>query len=298
MRFKFAVLALVTMTWSPLAHAQLTGAPGMALNDAGLVRYQSRDWVLCAGEEQAQPQRAISACGRIIGERFSRAATASAHYYRSVLYREEGDLERANADVARAIQLLSELVQSEPDNPILMSNLILLRTETRDFAGAAEDYGRLAIRRPQAAEPRVRQGEFLFRSGDYAGAISALDAAAQLEPGNSQAHAGRCEARAAANLELDVAEQACAEAIRLAGESSSTLFSRGFLRFKQGRVEEALSDFEGAGRLDNTNAFAAYGFAVANLRLGRYEEPARALLADVSSAVPDVEAYAQAGLRP
>lgn len=298
MRIKFAVLALAAMTWSPFANAQLAGAPGMALNDAGLVRYQSRDWVQCTSEEQAQLQRAISACGRIIGERFSREATASAHYYRSVLHRQAGDAERADADVARAVQLLRELVQSEPDNPIHMSNLIFLRTEARDFAGAADDYARLATRRPQLTEPRIRQGEFLFRAGDYAGAISAFDAAAQLEPGNSQTHAGRCEARAAANLGLDVAEQACAEALRLSGESSSTLFSRGFLRFKQGRVEEALADFESAGRLDNTNAFAAYGFAVANLRLGRYEEQARALLADVSSAVPDVETYAHAGLRP
>lgn len=298
MRTVFAFLVFVSIVWSPPAHAQLLGAPGMALNDAGVIQYRSRDWVLCASEEQVQPQRAISACGRIIGERFSREASASAHYYRSVLYRQAGEVERANADVARAIQLLSELVQSEPDNPVLMSNLIFLRTETRDFAGAAEDYGRLAMRRPQSAEPRVRQGEFLFRGGDYAGAISAFDAAAQLEPGNPQTHAGRCEARAAANLELDVAEQACVEAIRLSGQSSSALFSRGFLYFKQGRLEEALSDFESAGRLDNTNAFAAYGFAVANLRLGRYEEQARALLADVSRAVPDVETYAQAGMRP
>jgi tetratricopeptide (TPR) repeat protein len=301
MRAQFACLALVfCLAWPGIAAAQFWGSqpPGRAVSNMGFVEIQSRDWAQCTGVEQVQPQRVLSACGRIISERVSREVTAAAHYYRSVVYRQLDDEQRANADMARAAQLLSELVLSEPEDPIHLNNLIFLRFEMRDFAGAAADYAGLASRRPNDAELRLNQGYFLFRAGDYAGAISAFDAAALIAPENAQIQSGRCEARAAANLDLDVAELACADAIRLSGQSSATLFSRGFLRFAQGRLEEAQIDFESAGKQDNTNPFAAYGFAVANLRLGRFEEQSRAILADVSSAVPDVEMYAQAGLRP
>lgn len=245
------------------------------------------------------PQRAIAACGRIIGERSSRETTASAHYYRnyrSLLYRQAGDTARADADVERAITLLTGVLQSEPDDADSLNNLIFLRIQTRDFSAAAMDYARLAALRPQSAELRIHQGEFHFRAADYISAISAFDMAAHIDAANVQAQSGRCEARVAANRELDVAQQACADAMRLSSGSAAALFSQGFLHFKQGNVEAALSSFEASMRQDNNNPFAAYGYAVASLRLGRFESQANELLTSVTSTVPEVEMYAQAGL--
>ncbi len=289
----------VALCAAPPAHAQYWGTqgPGRALSGMGVFVYQSRDWAQCVGaEEGTPPQRAISACGRIIGERASRDFTASALYYRSVLYRQAGDATRADADVERAISLLTQLVQSEPDNADALNNLVFLRSERGDYVGAASDYGRVAARRPQAAEPRLHQGEFFFRAGDYNSAMSSFDMAAQLDPSNALAQSGRCEARAAANRELELAQQACAEALRLSDQSAAALISRGFLNFKLGRFEEALADFTAAGQKDNTNPFGAYGYAVTNLRLGRHEAEATALISQVTTEVPDVEMYARAGM--
>lgn len=285
---------------TPAAHAQFSWGlqqPGSHLSDMGLVTYQSRDWAQCNGSEQIAPQRAIAACGRVISERVSREVTAEAYYRRSVLYRQSGDARRADADVARSIDLLVQLVQAEPDDANVANNLAHLRSETRDYVNGAADFGRLAAIRPQAVEPRLRQGEFFFRAQDYGSAISAFDAAAQIDPSNAQAHSGRCEARAAANREIEIARNACAEALRLSDESAAALFSRGYLNFMQGRIDEAFADFGAAGQKDNTNPYAALGYGAAGVRLG-HEERGRALIAQVTAAVPDVEAYANAGLRP
>ncbi len=263
----------------------------------GFIEYQSRDWAQCTGEEELTPQRAIGACGRIIGERISRDITAAAYHYRSLLYREAGDIARADADASRAADLLVELTQIEPDDPEHTSNLAYLRLQSGAYAAGATDFGRLAAMRPQAIEHRLRQADFFFRARDYMSAAGAFDAATQIDPTNAAAQAGRCEARAAANREIETAAAACEEALQLTSQSSSALFSRGYLNFIQGRIEDARADFLAAGEKDNSNPYAAYGYGVASVRLGQ-EERGRALMAQVVEAVPDVETYANAGLRP
>jgi tetratricopeptide (TPR) repeat protein len=299
-RFVFALAAAAALLSATPAHAQSGwGMSGAARHPQamGIIEYQSRDWAQCAGEEVIAPQRAISACGRIIGERVSRDITATAYFYRSELYRQIGDAQRADADVGRSVSLLTELTQVEPDNPDYASNLAYLRGQMHDYAGGAADFTRLVALRPQAIEHRIRQADFLFRAQDFISAASAFDAAAELDPTNAAVQAGRCEARAAANREIEMAAAACAEALRLTNDSSLALFSRGYFNFMQGRIEDALADFRAAGEKDNTNPYAAYGYGVSSVRLGR-EERGRALIAQVTEAVPDVEAYANAGLRP
>jgi tetratricopeptide (TPR) repeat protein len=263
----------------------------------GFIEYTSRDWAQCSGDEEVAPRRAISACGRVISERYSRDITAGAYHYRSELYREAGDSARADADALRATDLLVELTQAEPDNPEYANNLIYLRMQSKDYVRGAADFGRLASLRPQAIEHRLRQADFFFRARDFLSAASAFDAAAEIDPTNASAQAGRCEARAAANREIEIAVQACEEALGLTSSSSSALFSRGYLNFTQGRIEEAFADFRAAGEKDNANPYAAYGYGVAGVRLG-HEEQGRALIAQATEAAPDVEAYANAGLRP
>jgi Flp pilus assembly protein TadD len=112
---------------------------------------------------------------------------------------------------------------------------------------------------------------------------------------NPRVHGARCEARAAAGVELDVAENACRIAVR---NSASSTFSRGFLRFKQGRFEEAWEDFNNAYQENDTNGFPLYGRGVAAIRLGRQAEGE----ADVSRARAiegdDLDGYVRAGLVP
>ena len=165
----FAVCFALCAGAATAAHAQFWGlqAPGQAVSGMGVVTFQSRDWVQCTGEEQTPPQRAISACGRIIGERMSRDTTATALYYRSVLYRQADQAARADADVERAVEILRALIEAEPSNTEHLNNLIFLRVQTRNFTAAAQDYEMVAAMQPQALEPRLFQAGFLFRAGDY-----------------------------------------------------------------------------------------------------------------------------------
>jgi tetratricopeptide (TPR) repeat protein len=290
--------AVIFLSLTSAAHAQWalqSGAQGRA--GLGIVEYQTRDWAQCGGEEQVPPARAIAACGRIVGERFSREATAEAYYRRARLYQGQGDAEHAQQDFRHCLETLSSLIASHPDDTRFLNNRAGLRMELGDTEGAIADYQRLAVLQPNDPNAQTAVAGMMFRRGDYPGAIRAFDAVAQANPGLAAAHAGRCEARAAARTDLDVAQQACEEALRLSDDSSASLFSRGFLRFVQGDMRAAAADFRAAGEKDNTNPYAAYGYGVVGVRLG-HEQEGRELIAQVSAAVPDVETYAAAGMRP
>ena len=257
----------------------------------------SRDYTQCAGREQVPPQRAISACDRIIGERISREYTSAALFFRARLYRAQGDSDRARRDYDRALETLNAMVMSEPRRWNYWHNRAAVRYELNDFDGAFDDYGHVVALEDTQSLARMRRGAILFRRGAYAEAVAEFDAAARIEPRAADAHRGRCEARAASGSDWANARAACNEALRLSNASAAALSSRGFLNFMEGRTPEAMADFMAAGQKDNANALALYGFSVVTVRMGQ-EEEGRALMARVTARFPDVEIYVAAGLRP
>jgi tetratricopeptide (TPR) repeat protein len=106
----------------------------------------------------------------------------------------------------------------------------------------------------------------------------------------------RCSARAAAGVELDVAEQICDRAVRESEGDADALMARGFLRFKQAQYERAQEDFAAALRSRPDLASALLGRGVLRLRAGDAGGGAdieRARMLDSG-----VAAYEAAGLRP
>lgn len=263
----------------------------------GIIEYESRDWAQCVGAEQIAPSRAIAACGRIIAERYSREITVAGLYYRALLYKQQGDAEHARADLTRARDTLAGMIRSEPRGLANYERHAEISLLLDDMPAAFEDYVRIAEINGDSAQADYLRGASAFRQHDYAEAIRFYDAAADAKPSSAAYHAGRCEARAAAAVDLEAARSACEEAVRISGGSAEALFSRGYLNFREGRIEDALADFRAALERDNTNAFAAYGYGVVGTRLG-HEQEGQTMMEQASAAVPDVLIYQRAGLTP
>jgi tetratricopeptide (TPR) repeat protein len=300
MRMSADFFAVMTAFWlvPQTCPAQLLpSTPNAVVSEMGIVSYGSRDWAQCAGEEQTRPDRAIASCGRIINERISRTYTAAAYFFRARLNESQGQPERAQADFSRALETLNALVLSEPEDPLHYNNRAAVRYRTRDYDGALADYGRVVELDDTRVLPRFRRGAILFRRGDYQGAVVEFDRAAALRPEESSSQAARCEARAAANIEPDVALAACNQALRISQGSSDNLFSRGYLHFVQNRMPQAMADFAAALEADSTNPYALFGYGAVGVRMGHPVE-GQTLMESAAEAEPDVAIYANAGLRP
>jgi tetratricopeptide (TPR) repeat protein len=265
----------------------------------GAIGISSGDhWSRCVGGANVTAQRSIRSCGRIIGERISRVHTATAYYNRARHHEELGEAELMQADYARAIELFGAEIGARAGSSISYFNRGIVLAHFNDLDRAASDFQAAARLSPEWDEPHYRMGRILFQRGDYRAAIGAFDQAASLDPDDAYNHSNRCEARAAARTDPEGADAACAEALRLSGNDSHTLFSRGYLRFTRGDIEGASADFAAAFEKDQRNLYASYGMGVTASRLGRQSEAeiAFARAAELSEARRGY--YANAGLRP
>jgi len=297
MRLVALAVALACLA-APQAHAQwLTQTGNSGLADMGIVQYESPDWALCTGQREGTPNQAISACGRIIGERYSLYHTGGAHYFRGLLYRGQGNEERALRDLRRSLEITTQLARSEPANLEHLHNRIAVRRELGDTAGMLQDYALIAAASPDDVGARIRVAQMRFGAGDYPGAARDFDAIASEHPDSAAAQSGRCEARAAAGVELEIAREACDAGVQLSHGAADAHFSRGFFLFQQGDLDAAMRSFVAAGEKDPSHALAAYGYAVVVLRGGENAR-ARELLEQAQAANPDTQHYANAGMRP
>jgi Flp pilus assembly protein TadD len=90
-----------------------------------------------------------------------------------------------------------------------------------------------------------------------------------------------------ANRDLDEAERLLTRALELAPNDPFILDSVGWLRYRQGRLEEALSLLQNAYRRQYDPEIAAHLIEVLTV-LGRHEE-AQALLKQATARSPDAE---------
>lgn len=317
---RWCVLAiLVWTTLAPSAFAQnpnLIGPSGRpdvwsdstATND---------NWGRCAQGDRNDAERALRSCGRIIGERNSGDITAAALYFRGRLYELLRD-PRATEDYEEAYRWFSIALGSQRRNPHAYANRAAVLYRLGRFDEAIADYraaieatdrfnaasgtrtraGLADLYSGQVANYHHRIGGIYFRMGDWPSAIDAFDRAAALSPEEAYLFAARCEVRAAAHVELDVASAACEQALHMDGEDSYNYFSRGFLRFMAGDFEVASADFYAAVERDATNYLALYALGVTGVRLG-HREVGEAMIARAREDLPNsvIDMYQAVGLR-
>ncbi len=258
-------------------------------------------WSQCANEEHRRPAaQAIRSCSRLIGDRMDRQETAMAYYDRGCGYEDAGDQTHARADFDRAIEIDTSLVQSHPAWADSYTQRAAVLYHIQEYDRALADYDAAIAHDSHAAYPHYGRGLILFRRGDYADAMAEFDTAQHLAVSDDeQDYSGsQCEARAAAATELAIAQTACDHAVSDSGRSSSSLVTRGYLRFMRGQIEAASTDFADAVRRDARNPSALYGRGVAAIRLGNSADGQ----ADINRAreldAREVDYYANAGLRP
>ena len=257
----------------------------------------------------AEIARALAACTRVIEDEDNpNRALAYALVIRGDIYSNNAD-PAAVADFEHAIDAYTADIADEPDARLYLGRgAVHYRLE--HFDAALADFNRAIALDPNSPTAFFNRASVRFRRGDYRGAAADFDRTALLvERASSRgalrsavrashtspaAHAGRCEARAAAGVQWEVAESACAAALRNSG--GGALFSRGFLRFMQGDFQRAWADFDAALEQDADNAQALYGRGVAALRLGRRAEGQADIARATAAGGAALAYYADAGL--
>ena len=123
-----------------------------------------------------------------------------------------------------------------------------------DLERAKRDISAAAKMAPENASVQVDQARIAAEEGAYAEALSALDRAIVLAPGDDDAHVFR--AAALRHLgRIDAAAGAIEEAMRLNRDNPSTWLERGLIRLDQGNPAGAKQDWqETIKRFDGTPA--------------------------------------------
>ena len=223
-------------------------------------------WTFCARNSEGYTAQAIiGECTSII-ERGSASATDISRAYnsRGVAYYMQGDLINALLDYERAIS-------ANPENEKPHYNMGLLYWSQDNLPFAEQAFTDAIALSPNNVLAFQARSHVLSSLDEHRRAISDADAAAALDPANAQYHNLRCWNRAVAGVELEIARQACDRAIALSNnpeQRSSFLDSRGLIGLKEGRYQEAYSDYDAAVAEDNENAHALFGRSVAEARLG------------------------------
>ena len=118
------------------------------------------------------------------------------------------------------------------------------------------------------------------RMSDYGRALPDFREAMRLEPNDYRMLNGFCWSLAVRGEDLVEARTACDAALRLHPDDPQILDSRGLVSLKQGRNQDAWTDYNRAVSIEPRGLSWLYGRGIAAIRLGRVEEGLR----DIASA--------------
>ena len=196
-------------------------------------------------------------------------ADADCHYQRGLVYWRSSQLQAALSDFTAAIE-------RRPD--YFEAYLARAQLEIAKQPAAAEaDLDAADRLAPQQAAIRLQLAGLYGLAGEYAGAVHQYDLWIDYHPDDinlSYALSNRCGAEAKSNVDVDRALDDCDTALRLMRKSgldqlsAATLSNRGLVYLRDGRVDDALADFETALKLRPQSPLARYALGLAELRKG------------------------------
>jgi tetratricopeptide (TPR) repeat protein len=300
-----AALAFVTvLAIAPSASAQFSW--GQPFDRSGFQTLDptatSPDWRACTNDgNRFSSDEVIAGCGRIFENSSSHETRSNALWWRALEYERVGEVELSAADFQAALgefDAWSRADERSIDAHFYRATMLI---SMRQYDQALAEFAiadRMLRRQPRVIGSIARVA---FLRGDYATAIAEFDRAdsiARRRRNYGILTHNRCEARAAAGVDLEQARTICDRAVRESQGHPATLVSRGFFRFRQNDMAGALADFERALARDPHNPAALYGRGVVAARTGQ-QEMADADLARARELSPRmVEYYANAGMRP
>jgi tetratricopeptide (TPR) repeat protein len=166
---------------------------------------------------------------------------------RGAAYLDKGWLDMALADFADALRL-------DRTNADLFEDIGLADADKGDKADAVTAY--------------LSASSIYLDRKAYKAAIEEADKAIGVSPQDPEALNARCWARAVGDTGLDLAEADCLRSLAVKPNAGDVLDSLAFVRFRQGRFDEALNGF-GAALIQNPKqAESLYMRGIVKLRLG------------------------------
>lgn len=299
----FAALAFVATLAAPnIAAAQFGwGQQIDRSNFSYLYPTASGDWGACtnAGDRHSFDD-IIAGCGRILERATDHDDRASVLWWRGRALEREGQADRAAVDFQDALAEYDAMILDDErsiDGHFYRGGLLV---RLRRYDEARQEFILADRILPRQPETRASLANVAFVQGDYTTAIAEYDQAQNLARRSTTAGMydhKRCEARAAAGVDLEVARQACNRAVRDSQGNPWTLVSRGYFRFRQSDFDGALADFERVLEHDHDNAAALYGRATLRARAGQQDTAAADLARARQLDLNAVDYYANAGMR-
>ncbi len=201
-------------------------------------------------------------------------APDNAEYFfqRGAAYVQLGKPDSGVADFDHALQL-------NPSHILAMVNRAELRIRTKDFQGARVDLDAVDRIAAKQADIRLQLAQDYIQADQLAMAVAQLDTwllSHKQDRGLRVAWSRRCWARALQNEGLDEALSDCDAAMRGVYEKSpgydDVLGHHGFVRYRMGRYDKAISDYDDALKLNPKNALVLYSRGLAKIRQKRNAE--------------------------
>jgi tetratricopeptide (TPR) repeat protein len=211
----------------------------------------------------------------------------------------------ARHEYEQALQDLNRACEVAPQESTYFVQRGLVEWQSGHGDLALRDFDRALLLKPDNLEALEARLDFRRRSGDPAGALSDLNAAAnaankessdRLDFGTSYAQMDlyrqaiaqydlwiavhpddarlavalndRCWARALLGEELDLALSDCNKSLSLNSKNGGALDSRGLVRLRRGEYKKALSDYNDSLALQPRNVWSLYGRGLTKLHLG------------------------------
>jgi tetratricopeptide (TPR) repeat protein len=194
---------------------------------------------------------------------------ADCRYQRGLAYWHSAQGQSALADFDSAIRLRSD----DFDAYLARAQFEMSRQHDR----AETDLDAVDHFAPQQADLRLRLARLYGAAGEYAGAVHQYDLWIDYHARDIRlpyALSGRCGSEAAANVDVDRALADCNRALQLMDKSAPAIASavatsnRGMVYLRQGRLDEALADFDAALKLQPKLPIARYARGLVELKKG------------------------------